>query len=314
MKGQLFMQQLKEFMENIQSQELNNCTSIFFSRKALSNGDTQYITHQPTVTNEVQKDILETIFPYIESQLNSNLIVEYNAMGVLDNEIEKISSSEIPMFSKFIESIKPENLYREINPLKIDKIGFYCIKVEWNSKALYIFRQFQKLKKLRSGILTRIINNTLNVIDNDFLGIDEYTDIIAFENSLFVLNHISLERIFNYRDEFLRKTNEALGEILSRNILINIDQFTYDCCSDIRIMKRFTNIMTKERLPMFFDNYDKVPELVTELGLDIDFDEQGKLIYRERSQLFHIVNLLSDSYFKSLLANRTGIAMIEGEV
>ena len=79
-------------------------------------------------------------------------------------------------------------------------------------------------------------------------------------------------------------------------------------------MKRFTNIMTKERLPMFFDNYDKVPELVTELGLDIDFDEQGKLIYRERSQLFHIVNLLSDSYFKSLLANRTGIAMIEGEV
>ena len=65
---------------------------------------------------------------------------------------------------------------------------------------------------------------------------------------------------------------------------------------------------------MFFDNYDKVPELVTELGLDIDFDEQGKLIYRERSQLFHIVNLLSDSYFKSLLANRTGIAMIEGEV
>ena len=72
--------------------------------------------------------------------------------------------------------------------------------------------------------------------------------------------------------------------------------------------------MTKERLPIFFDNYDKVPELVTELGLDIDFDEQGKLIYRERSQLFHIVNLLSDSYFKSLLANRTGIAMIEGEV
>lgn len=246
--------------------------------------------------------------------MNSNLIVEYNAIGVLENEIEKISSSEIPMFSKFIESIEPENLYREIDSLKIDKIGFYCIKVEWNSKAVYIFRQFQKLKKLRSGILTRIIDNTLNVIDNDFLGIDEYTDMIAFEDSLFLLNHISLERIFNYRDEFLRKTNEALGEILSKNILVNIEQFTYDCCSDIRIMKRFTNIMTKERLPIFFDNYDKVPELVTELGLDIDFDEQGKLIYRERSQLFHIVNLLSDSYFKSLLANRTGIAMIEGEV
>lgn len=79
-------------------------------------------------------------------------------------------------------------------------------------------------------------------------------------------------------------------------------------------MKRFTSIMTKERLPMFFDNYDRVPEIVNELGLDIEFDTDGKLIYRERSQLFHIVNLLSDSYFKSLLANRTGVAMVEGEI
>ena len=53
---------------------------------------------------------------------------------------------------------------------------------------------------------------------------------------------------------------------------------------------------------------------MNELGLDIEFDTDGKLIYRERSQLFHIVNLLSDSYFKSLLANRTGVAMVEGEI
>ena len=79
-------------------------------------------------------------------------------------------------------------------------------------------------------------------------------------------------------------------------------------------MKRFTNIMTKERLPLFFDNYDKVPEIVAELELDLDFDEEGKIIYKERSQLFHIINLLSDAYFKSLLAQRTGVAKIEGEI
>lgn len=218
------------------------------------------------------------------------------------------------MFSEFIDSIDTQNLYREMDSLQIDKIGFYCIEVNVDGSPLYIFRKFQKLKKLRSGILTRIANNALNVIENDFLGIDEFTDMIAFGDDLFLLNHISLERIFDYRDEFLRKTNEALGEILSKDVLVNIEQFTEDCCSDIRIMKRFTTIMTKDRLPMFFDNYDKVPEIVSELGLDIDFNEQGKLIYRERCQLFHIVNLLSDSYFKSLLANRTGVAMIEGEV
>ena len=55
------------------------------------------------------------------------------------------------------------------------------------------------------------------------------------------------------------------------------------------------------RLPLFFDNYDKVEGIVKDLGLDIEFDENGKLIYREKSQLYHIVNLMSDAYFKSLL-------------
>jgi hypothetical protein len=36
--------------------------------------------------------------------------------------------------------------------------------------------------------------------------------------------------------------------------------------------------MTKGRLPIFFDNYDKVPEIVQELELDIEFDVEGKLI------------------------------------
>lgn len=308
------MEELKSFIASIHADQPENCLSVFFSRRITNNGATKYSTHQPGVSNELQKDIQSTIFPYIEKQLRSLQIVDYNPVGVLDGELEKLSLSEVPMFEVFKESLKSENLYRDMSSLKIDKIGFYCIRIIYNEKELYLFRQFQKLKKLRSGILTRITDNQLNVIESDFLGIDELTDILAFNGSLYLLNHISLERVFNYRDEFLRKTSEALGEILSKGVLSNIEQFTADCCSDIRIMKRFTAIMTKERLPMFFDNYDRVPEIVGELGLDIEFDEDGKMIYRERSQLFHIVNLLSDSYFKSLLANRTGIAMVEGEV
>lgn len=308
------MEELKSFINAFKSEQPENCISVFFSRRITSNDTSKYSTHQPSVSSQVQNDILRTVLPNIENQLASYQIVEYNPVGVLDGSLEKLSLTEIPMFDSFKESLQPENLFRDMSSLKVDKIGFYCIRIIYNRKELYLFRQFQKLKKLRSGILTRIVDNELNVIESDFLGIDEFTDIVAFDGSLYLFNHISLERIFNYRDEFLRKTHEALGEILSKGILNNIEQFTADCCSDIRIMKRFTSIMTKERLPMFFDNYDRVPEIVNELGLDIEFDADGKLIYRERSQLFHIVNLLSDSYFKSLLANRTGVAMVEGEI
>lgn len=157
----------------------------------------------------------------------------------------------------------------------------------------------------------RLLNDELTAMDNNFIGIDDTVDILVFDKSVYIFNHVSLERIFQYKDEFLAKTSEALGEILKQNVISNIEQFTEDCTRDVRITKRFTNIMTKGRLPIFFDNYDKVPEIVQELELGIEFDVEGKLIYREKSQLFLIINLLSDAYFRSLLANRKGIAKTE---
>lgn len=127
------------------------------------------------------------------------------------------------------------------------------------------------------------------------------------------LQHFLFGLLFIYfLNLYFTSINTPKDEMIKN--ISNIEQFADDCRNDIRIMKRFTNIMTKERLPLFFDNYDRVPEIVAELELDLDFDEDGKIIYKERSQLFHIINLLSDAYFKSLLAQRTGVAKIEGEI
>ena len=307
------MNNLKDFIDKIKSNQPRNVVKIYFSRKSNSS-ISKYITHNPSISEAVQTELFNTIFPYVDKQLDSLKLVDYNPLGVLDGELESISTEEIPLFQDFLNSITEENINKEMNSLRIEKIDFSCIEISYDGKTVYMFRPFQKLKKLRQGFLTRIIDNELNVIDNDFLGIDELIDMIVFEGKIYLFNHISLERVFSYRDEFLKKTNEALGEILTKNVISNIEQFADDCRNDIRIMKRFTNIMTKERLPLFFDNYDKVPEIVAELELDLDFDEEGKIVYRERSQLFHIINLLSDAYFKSLLAQRTGVAKIEGEL
>ena len=154
----------------------------------------------------------------------------------------------------------------------------------------------------------------MRVIENDIIGIDQISDIIIFEGNLYLLNHIALERVFNYRDEFHRKTDEAIQVIGEKDIITNLEQFSTDCLNDVRIMKRFTALMSNGRLPLFFEHYDRVPGIVARLRLDIDFDEQGKLQYRDKSQLFHIVNLFSDAYFQSLLADRTGVALVEGDI
>lgn len=302
------IEELYEIINRIEENIPDNILEIFFVKKSSS---TRMLSFQPQVSGSVQHDILNTVLPYVMQQLDSTNLVSYNPVGVADGEMEYLEQEDVTQINDFLDSIKDENVYKEMENLPIGQISFYCIKITYNDSSIYMFRQFAKMKKLRSGYIARILNDELVAMDGDFLGIDENIDMIYFENKLYVMNHISLERIFNYKDIYLQKTNEAMRELFDQGVFYNLDQFHEDCCRDVRILKRFTNIMTQGRLPLFFENYDKVPEIVEELGLDIEFDDNSKIIYRDKSQLFHIINLMSDAYFKSLLANRMGIAKTE---
>ena len=180
------MNNLKEFIDKIKSNQPRNVVKIYFSRKSNSS-ISKYITHNPSISEAVQAELFNTVFPYLDKQLDSLKLVDYNPLGVLDGELESISTEEIPLFQDFLNSITEENINKEMNSLRIEKIDFYCIEISYDGKTVYMFRQFQKLKKLRQGFLTRIIDNELNVIDNDFLGIDELIDMTVFEGKIYLI-------------------------------------------------------------------------------------------------------------------------------
>jgi len=302
---------LQEMIRQISLEKPANILSAFFVKKPSAS---KMQSFQPQVSNEVQQDIIQLIFPYIEKQLDNSTLVEYNPSGVMDGEIEYLGRDSIEQINTFLESITDDKIFKEMSRLEIKKVSFYCFAINYSGKSIYIFRQFSKMKKLRSGYIARFFQNELKAMDDDFLGIDEATDMVLTDDKIIIFNHISLERIFNYRDQYLNKTHEAMGEILQQGVIANLEQFNEDCCRDVRIMKRFTNIMTKGRLPLFFENYEKVPDIVRELGLDITFDDEGKIEYKDKTQLYHIVTLMSDSYFESLLAKRKGIAKLEEDL
>lgn len=304
--------ELIQLLQKANSESASNNLQVYFVKKPSAE---KMQAFQPQVSTEIQNEISKLVLHNTIDSLKNTALSDYNPVGVPDGQMEHISDGDVPQVQVFLKAISDNEVFKDMKLLVIGHIKYYCLCYSCNGKTIYLLRQFSKMKKLRSGYIARIIDNELTAMDGDFLGIDENIDIILYENTLFVLNHISLERIFNYRDEYLKKTNEALGEILNIGCIKNMEQFSEDCTSDVRIMKRFTNIMTKGRLPLFFQNFDKVPGIIKELGLDIEYNEnEEKLVYREKSQLFHIINLMSDAYFKSLLLDRTGLAILEETV
>ena len=299
-----------EMLRSVQEKSPDNALRVFFSEKRTTE---KYRTFMPQASNELQKKMLSLVLTPLIKALELP-VVEYNPVGVLDEENELIVPTQVACVGAFKESLIPENLVTEMNLIKISKISFYCLEVTYQEKKVYIFRQFTKMKRLRKGILSQLVNDELRELNSDFLGIDELTDMVLMDDTLLILNHISLERIFNYRDKFQEMTNQAIGRIVVEGRMANVEQFSEDCLNDVRIMKRFTDIMSKDRLPLFFDNYDRVPDIVKALELDIEFDDEGKMIYRDKSQLFHIIHLMSDAYFQSLLSARYGVAEMEGTI
>ncbi|WP_370848535.1 Kiwa anti-phage protein KwaB-like domain-containing protein [Gemmiger formicilis] len=299
-----------EMLRSVQEKSPDNALRVFFSEKRTTE---KYRTFMPQASNELQKKMLSLVLTPLIKALELP-VVEYNPVGVLDEENELIVPTQVACVGAFKESLAPENLVTEMNLIKISKISFYCLEVTYQEKKVYIFRQFTKMKRIRKGILSQLVNDELRELNSDFLGIDELTDMVLMDDTLLILNHISLERIFNYRDKFQEMTNQAIGRIVVEGRMANVEQFSEDCLNDVRIMKRFTDIMSKDRLPLFFDNYDRVPDIVKALELDIEFDNEGKMIYRDKSQLFHIIHLMSDAYFQSLLSARYGVAEMEGTI
>lgn len=295
------------FLDRVKTERPDNVMTMYFVQKPSRE---KFISFKPQISTELQKKILDMILPLAIKSLQLT-VVPYNPVGVADEENELLSPSQVESTDKFLESIKTGNLYTDMSEMNVGRISFYSIQITYGGYTVYLFRQFAKMSKLRKGLISQLVNNELKEMDTDFLGIDELSDMVLHDKILLILNHISLERIFNYRDEYLKITNAAIGEIVNQGIMKNVEQFSDDCQRDVRIMKRFTDMMSKDRLPLFFEHYDRVPEIVNALNLDLEFDEERKIIYREKSQLFHIINLMSDAYFKSLLAERIGVVKTE---
>lgn len=57
---------------------------------------------------------------------------------------------------------------------------------------------------------------------------------------------------------------------------------------------------------MFLDKIDRTRNVIGQFNLDIEVNN-GQLIYRDETQIGNFVNLMQDSYYKTLIGDQNGI-------
>ena len=143
------------------------------------------------------------------------------------------------------------------------------------------------------------------------LGIDGLVDVIGTKDKAFVLNHVSLERIFMMNEHYNNAATEALNKLRIKDKILNFEQFEIDCLDDKRIQKTLTKMLNEtEVFEHALEDFQAIENTIDIFNLDIRIEESNgnkKIFYETKDNLVNILRIIRDAYYKSTVQNRLGI-------
>ena len=116
-----------DYFEKIIANEPENILSLYFVQKLMS--DVRFRSFQPMISAELQKKILKMVLPKLKNQFKINRLVDFNPIGVADEEIEILNKESVTDVGTFVKTLDDGKVCKEIENLQIDKVSFYCLRV-----------------------------------------------------------------------------------------------------------------------------------------------------------------------------------------
>ena len=267
------------------------------------NGDLFSVT--PTINKNVQQEIIDLIEKQISYYDNQNL-KQYDIVGSIDDTVEYANSNDyINKLNEIFSSLKQPMVLNDIDPNSFD---FFTYEFKsTNGKPIYVFRKINRMKALKKGILGEIANGSFTKIKSSkLLGIDNAIDFIVIDDKIFIFHHISLERVLKLNDQFKDKAKDVLSNDEFAEKIKNFDELKKRALENGNYVKRLAKLYKNDGITAFLEKIDRTKSVIDQFNLDIEVNK-GQLIYRDETQIGIFVNLMQDSYYKTLIGNQNGI-------
>lgn len=260
----------------------------------------------PTIESKVQTEIINMIEAQIFYYDNQRLKA-YNIVGSSDETVEVTEFENFKdELDEIISSLKVPNACSNIDPNDYD-FFVYELRNKKGKNPVYIFRRLNKMKALKKGIIGQIINGAFSSLESSkFLGIDNALDFIVINKKIFVFHHISLERILKLKDKFKEKAKEVLNNDEFPDKIKNFNKLKEKSLENGNYVKRLAKLHDNGKVTAFLDQIDRTKSVIDQFDLDIEV-ENGKLVYRDETQVGNFINLMQDSYYRTLIGKQNGI-------
>ncbi|CDR61304.1 Kiwa anti-phage protein KwaB-like domain-containing protein [Staphylococcus schweitzeri] len=290
----------------------NGLLNIYCGEKKSTNEDKYYLLRLSIKDNNNGSDLIQDLKK--EHQLNArNLlnydIQEYNPIISQNDVVERISTSDTNGYNELMSKLT--NIDTS-NNIQTKRIKFYVFEYSLNDEKVYIIRRNFNNRSLKRSVFVKLdpegIYDKLTL--DDYLKMDYEIDLLIYGESIYIDNHVALERIFYINEEFKDKANIILNRIERTEKVKNFMTVKDKLLNNGRFVRRIAKLSSdNDRAILFIESIENTKLAIEQFSLPIIYNEktgQFEVDYNDLSQLNVLVNLMQDAYYKTIIGGNRG--------
>lgn len=282
--------------------------SIYLGSKRQSKGK-RYFIYRVSVSDKIEKWIKDKHLEFIK--INEKETTEYNPIISQKDIIEIIPNNSINGLTDMLHNIENTDT---TNNIKKFKAKFMILQYEYNGTELIIVRRMFGENRLDQSLLAKLQDGYYDQIesDNSFF-IDNEIDMIISKDATYIYHHISVERVFFMIEEFRNNAEKVLTvvEEKSKGKIKNFNSIKEKIIDHGRNVRRVAKLFEdNNRSTLFLDNFNTTIETIRDLKLNINITEEDGETFidiTDDTEINELINLMQDSYYKTIIGGRDGI-------
>lgn len=300
-----YRRSLRELQEELLNRENNLCLFLQTNNNIYS--------FRSALTPQQQLEIVEPIDLYIRDKDYT----EYDALERRPNTIYYISQ-EMQEYESLNYILDINN---QINVGQYERATIRTIETDKIKMVIFKKNRFLFLYKYNSGKLFKQswkarFNDDEAVVEKDDDSILVLSKLIpdiiidTEENLTFILNITQAEYILEIDRLFVGTLRTVADNLREFNLMREdtIGNFLNEVSTKNNYMRKLHKIQTTQSYQYFYNNINRIPEVLRQYELTVNFDEaNNQIIFDEETDVGDVLHLFADDYVKRYISERDDV-------